>query len=129
LGRFLADLGACYRELPQLWRGDPDYSGFTWLDPDDRDHSVYAYIRRDGERVAIVILNLTPVPRHDYRVGAPLPGRYRLALSSDDQRYGGSGFGLVDTVDSEADAWQGQSHSFRIGLPPLGAVILTHQPD
>jgi 1,4-alpha-glucan branching enzyme len=129
LGRFLADLGAAYRELPQLSRGDPDLAGFSWLDPDDRDRSVYAYFRRDAGRVTVVLLNLTPVPRHDYRAGAPLPGRYRLTLSSDDQRYGGSGFGLVEAVQTDAEPWQGQPHSFRIGLPPLGAVLLTHEPD
>ncbi|MBA3258286.1 MAG: 1,4-alpha-glucan branching protein GlgB [Gemmatimonadales bacterium] len=129
LGRFLADLGARYREQPELWRGDPDPAGFFWLDADDRDHSVYAYVRRDDARATVVLLNLTPVPRHDYRVGAPLPGRYRLSLSSDDTRYGGSGFGLVDAAHTEPEPWQGQAQSFRIGLPPLAALLLTHEPD
>ena len=128
LDRFLADLGAVYRERPELWRGDPEFSGFTWLDADDRDHSVYAYLRRDGDRAAVVLLNLTPVPRHDYRAGVPLAGGYRLLLSSDDPRYGGSAFGLVDRVTSEEQAWQGQPLSIRIGLPPLGAVVLAHEP-
>jgi 1,4-alpha-glucan branching enzyme len=129
LARFVADLGALYRERSELWRGDPDPAGFTWLDADDSDHSVYAYLRRDGDRTAVVLLNLTPVARDDYRAGVPLPGRYRLLLSSDHHQYGGGGFGLVDRVDSEAEPWQGQPLSVRIGLPPLGAVILGHEPD
>jgi 1,4-alpha-glucan branching enzyme len=129
LARFVADLGALYRERSELWRGDPDPAGFTWLDADDSDHSVYAYLRRDGDRTAVVLLNLTPVARHDYRAGVPLPGRYRLLLSSDHHQYGGGGFGLVDRVDSEAEPWQGQPLSVRIGLPPLGAVVLGHEPD
>ncbi len=129
LARFLDDLGARYRERPELWRADPDPAGFLWLDADDRDHSVYAYVRRDGERATVVLLNLTPVPRHDYRVGAPLSGRYRLSLSSDDPRYGGSGFGLVDAAHTEPEPWQGQPQSFRIGLPPLAALLLTDEPD
>jgi 1,4-alpha-glucan branching enzyme len=127
--RYVADLGTLYRERSELWRGDADPAGFTWLDADDRDQSVYAYLRLDGERVSIVVLNLTPVPRHDYRVGAPRPGRYRLVLSSDDTKYGGSGFGLMDAVASEPRAWQGQAQSFRIGLPPLGAIVLSHESD
>jgi 1,4-alpha-glucan branching enzyme len=74
-----------------------------------------------------VLLNLIPVPRHDYQVGAPLAGRYRLVLSSDDAMFGGSGFGLVDSVRTDATPWQGQPHSFRIGLPPLGALLLAHE--
>jgi 1,4-alpha-glucan branching enzyme len=127
--RFLADLGAVYRRYSALWRCDPDLEGFRWLDADDRDHSLYAYIRRDGDAVVLVLLNLTPVPRPDYRVGAPLPGRYGLVLSSDDPAYGGSGYGLADTLATEPVAWQDQPASLLVSLPPLGAVLLAHQPS
>jgi 1,4-alpha-glucan branching enzyme len=127
--RFLADLGSVYRDRSELWRCDPDYAGFTWLDADDRDRSIYSYLRRDGDRVIVVLLNLTPVPRHDYRCGAPREGRYRLLLSSDDPSYGGSGFGLVSEVRAEPVAWQNQPASFLIGLPPLGAVLLAGDGD
>jgi 1,4-alpha-glucan branching enzyme len=129
LRRYLADLSAVYRARPELWRGDPDPEAFSWLDADDSAHSVYSFFRRDGDDVVIAILNLTPVPRHDFRVGAPRPGRYRLLISSDADIYGGSGFGLVDGTDSEPVAWQRQADSFRIGLPPLGALLLAHVPD
>jgi 1,4-alpha-glucan branching enzyme len=128
LMRFLGDLGAVYRERSELWRGDPDLDGFRWLDADDRDRSVYAYMRRDGDQVMLVLLNLTPVPRPGYRAGAPLPGRYALVLSSDDSRYGGSGYGLDAELESEPVEWQHQPVSVRISLPPLGAVLLAHQP-
>ena len=128
LDRLLADLGTLYRERSELWRADPEPAGFTWLEPDDREQSIYAYLRRDGARTAVVLLNLTPVPRHDYRAGVPLPGTYRMLLSSDDPRYGGSGFGLVDRVETEPQPWQGQPLSVRIGLPPLGGVLLAYEP-
>jgi 1,4-alpha-glucan branching enzyme len=129
LCRYLADLSAVYRAHPELWRGDPDPEAFSWLDADDSAHSIYSYFRRDGEGVVIAILNLTPVPRHDFRVGVPRPGHYRLLISSDADIYGGSGFGLVEGTDSEPVAWQRQADSFRIGLPPLGALLLAHVPD
>ena len=50
-------------------------------------------------------------------------------LSSDEIGFGGSGFGLVDFVETEPSPWQRQPHSFRIGLPPLGALLLTHEAD
>jgi 1,4-alpha-glucan branching enzyme len=127
--RFLADLGRLYRERPEFWREDPDYSGFQWLDADDRDHSVYAYLRRDGGRSVVVLLNLTPVPRPGYQAGAPAEGRWSLLLSSDAPQYGGSGYGLVEDVRTEPTPWQHQPVSFRIDLPPLGAVVLAHEPD
>jgi 1,4-alpha-glucan branching enzyme len=127
--RFMADLGAVFRARAELWRADPDHSGFSWLDADDRDHSIYSYFRRDGDRILLVLLNLTPVPRHDYRSGAPRAGRYWMALSSDDPKYGGGGFGIVPELRAEPTAWQNQPASFRIGLPPLGAVLLAHDPE
>ncbi len=128
LERFLEDLGAVYRGRSELWRTDPDLAGFRWLDADDRDHSIYSYIRRDGDRIVVVLLNLTPVPRHDHLSGAPNAGRYTMLLSSDDPKYGGGGFGLVPEVIADATAWQNQPASFRIGLPPLGAVLLAYDP-
>jgi len=127
--RFLADLSAVYLARPELWRGDPMPESFAWLDADDRDHSIYSFFRRDGDGVVVALFNLTPVPRRDFRVGAPRAGRYRLLLSSDAVTYGGSGFGLVDGADTEPVAWQRQAASFRIGLPPLGAVLLAHDRD
>ncbi len=128
LMRFLGDLGAVYRERSELWRRDPDLEGFRWLDADDRDQSVYVYLRRDGDKVTIVLLNLTPVPRPGYRAGAPLPGRYALVLSSDEQQYGGSGYGVEREFETEPAEWQHQPASLRVSLPPLGAVLLAHQP-
>jgi 1,4-alpha-glucan branching enzyme len=127
--RFLADLGRLYRERPEFWREDPDYSGFQWLDADDRDHSVYAYLRRDGGRSVVVLLNLTPVPRPGYQAGAPAEGRWSLLLSSDAPQYGGSGYGLVEDVRAVPIPWQHQPASLRVDLPPLGAVVLAHEPD
>ncbi|MEO7986553.1 MAG: 1,4-alpha-glucan branching protein GlgB, partial [Gemmatimonadales bacterium] len=128
LTRFLADLAAVYRARPALWRGDPDPDTFAWLDADDALHSIFSFWRRDGEEVVIALFNLTPVPRHDFRVGAPYAGRYQLLLSSDLHSYGGSDFGLVESVETEPVPWQHQPQSFRIGLPPLGAVLLAREP-
>jgi hypothetical protein len=52
-----------------------------------------------------------------------------MALSSDDPKYGGGGFGIVPELRAEPTAWQNQPASFRIGLPPLGAVLLAHDPE
>jgi 1,4-alpha-glucan branching enzyme len=127
--RFLADLSETYRSRPELWRGDSVPESFAWLDPDDRQHSTYSFLRRDGNGIVIALFNLTPVPRHDYRVGVPRAGSYRMLLSSDADTYCGSSFGLVERVETEDVQWNYQPVSFRIGLPPLGAVLLAWEPD
>jgi 1,4-alpha-glucan branching enzyme len=124
---FLEEIGRLYRETSCLWRRDPDPDGFQWIDCDDAEHSIYCYERRDGERRALVVLNLTPAPREDYRVGAAVAGRWRRVFCSDDRRYGGSGFETLAEAWTEPVPWHRQQQSLRLRLPPLGALVLAHE--
>jgi len=122
--RFMERLAAVYREHPALWRSDGDPSGFRWIDCNDRAHSIVSYERRTEGGHAVVVLNLTPVPRDDYRIGAPVAGAYVELLSSDAAEFGGSGYGTYARVETEPLAWHGCGQSMRLRLPPLGAVVL-----
>ncbi len=124
LARFLTDLGALYRASPALWRHDHGPEGFAWIDCTDRDNSIISYIRRDGDDHMVVVLNLTPVPRDDYRIGAPAAGRYTVRLSSDAREYGGSGYQTPPAFKTESVAFHGYPQSLRLVLPPLGALVL-----
>ena len=124
LARFLEDLGRLYRESPCLWRWDHDPAGFSWIDCSDAENTVLAYRRSDGDATLLVVLNLTPVPREDYRVGAPAAGRWRIRLASDDPRYGGSGWWLPPAFESEPVPAHGHAQSLRLRLPPLCALVL-----
>ena len=53
------------------------------------------------EEQVLVAFNMTPVPRFDYRVGAPDEGYYREILNSDAVEYGGSGLGNLGGVELE----------------------------
>ncbi len=145
--RLVGDLNAAQAAVPALWTGDDDPGAtFWWLDPDDGAHSVFAFCRKavaddggslDGPieswpegSVAAVVANLTPVPRHGYRLGVPRAGAWRVVLCTDDRRYGGSGHELVPSGGSalevdEATPWQGQPGSLLLTLPPLSVVVLT----
>jgi 1,4-alpha-glucan branching enzyme len=125
LQHYMGDLGRLYRELPELWRKDPDPEGFAWIDCSDRDNSVVSYVRRDGARHVVVVLNFTPLPRENYRIGTPQAGVYATRLSSNDLRYGGSGPEALPEVHTEPVPFHGQEQSMRLRLPPLGALILT----
>jgi 1,4-alpha-glucan branching enzyme len=124
LARFLAALGALYRDQACLWRGDPDGTSFAWIDCTDRDGSVVSYQRRDGAAHVVVALNLTPVPRPEYRIGMPSAGRYRILLDSDAANLGGSGYLTLAAVETESVPWHGLQQSAVLPLPPLGALIL-----
>ena len=124
-GRFAAKLGALYKNEPALWREDPSWEGFSWIDVSDKENSVISYVRRAGKSHAVVVLNLTPVPRERYRIGVPGGGTYDRVLSSDDQEWGGSGYGAFNSIEAEGGPFHGYSQSIEITLPPLGALVLT----
>ncbi len=122
---FLAELGRLYRATPALWRSDPQPESFEWIDCNDKDNTVLSFLRRDGNDVAIVVLNFTPVPRPEYRIGVPLPGRYVEKLSSDDLRFGGSEFETLSVVEADPVPTHNRPYSLKLRIPPLGGLILT----
>jgi 1,4-alpha-glucan branching enzyme len=124
LGRFLEDLGRLYLATPALWAADPEPATFAWIDASDVEASVFSYLRRAAEQVAVVVQNLTPVPRHDYRLGVPLSGRWREALNSDSEHYGGSIVGNYGVIEASDQPWHGQPASVQLTLPPLASLIL-----
>ena len=122
--RFMERLGRLYNDTPALWQRDPDPEGFAWIDAADRENSVFAFVRVDGDDHRVVVLNCTPVPRHDYRVGAPVAGSYRVVFNTDDVEMGGSGAGSTGLVHTEPTPFHGRERSMRLVLPPLGVLIL-----
>jgi 1,4-alpha-glucan branching enzyme len=82
-----------------------------------------SFLRKNDDEHAVVVLNFTPVPRENYRVGVPRPGRYREILNSDSQYYGGSNVGN-DFVDAEPAPCMDQPCSIVVKLPPLGGIVL-----
>jgi 1,4-alpha-glucan branching enzyme len=123
-GSFVARLGRLYRDLSPLWQRDHEPEGFAWIDCSDRDNSVVSYQRRSDDGHAVVVLNLTPVPREGYRIGAPRQGRYELRFSSDDVELGGSGYDVARTVATDPISYHGHEQSLLLRLPPLGALVL-----
>ncbi len=125
----MRDMNHIYKNEPALYEVDFDGAGFQWIDCNDASQSVLSFIRRDKNGGAVVVaLNLTPVPRHDYRLGVPVAGHYNEIINTDSELYGGSNIGNGDGVDSENYSWMNQYHSILITLPPLSCVIFKPMP-
>ena len=131
LQAWVKDLNHFYREQPALWQVDFDGAGFSWIEANDADHSVYSYIRfaADDKDFLVVILNCTPVIREGYRVGVPQAGYYEELLNSDAEVYGGSNVGNLGGVESEEVSSHSLPHSIRLRLPPLAILILKPRLD
>ncbi|MEZ4366529.1 MAG: 1,4-alpha-glucan branching protein GlgB [Kofleriaceae bacterium] len=126
IARWITDLNHAYRNLPALHRRDCEPAALTWLVGDDRDASVFVYLRTGGadDAPVVVLLNATPVPRPGYRIGVPRGGRWRELLNSDADLYGGSGLGNLGGVDARPDPCRGQPFTVDVLLPPLACVVL-----
>jgi 1,4-alpha-glucan branching enzyme len=114
-----------YRERHELHASDHEWQGFQWLDLNNANDSVFAFLRRasaDAEPL-LCVFNCTPIPRNNYLLGVPLPGRYRKILDSDDPAWGGSGYSNQYTVDAEAETWAGFTQRIHIHLPPLAVTF------
>ncbi|HET6632202.1 MAG TPA: 1,4-alpha-glucan branching protein GlgB [Rhodanobacteraceae bacterium] len=121
--RLVRDLNRSAAARDVLHSSDADATAFSWLDHNDAEASVFAFLRRGrGGGALVAVANLTPVPRHGYRLGVPHGGRWREVLNTDAGVYGGSGLGNGGGLGSEAQAWQGQPHSIIATLPPLAVV-------
>lgn len=121
----------CVKGLNNLYRSegalfDKQFSpeGFEWIDTSDRGNAVIVYARKgfNEKENLFVVLNFTPVPHSNYRIGIPAAGTYVEVFNSDKQEYWGSG-ALNGEVFTQAIASHGKENSIELTLPPLGAIV------
>ncbi|MCK5727768.1 MAG: 1,4-alpha-glucan branching protein GlgB [Methylococcales bacterium] len=119
----IKDLNKLYVKHPSLFHYDFDHEGFEWVDCHDVQQSVISYRRKAAGEELIVILNFTPIPRENYRIGVPIAGTYVEVFNSDSTYYGGSDVGNSQVM-TDAEAWMNHPHSIELTLPPLAAIVL-----
>ena len=126
--KLVGTLNRLYRETEALYETEFSHEGFEWIDCHDASQSVLSYLRksRNGKSVAVV-LNFTPVPRENYRIGLPQAGRYIERLNSDSTYFGGSNMGNWGGLVTEPVPWMGQAQSVTLTLPPLAALVLERE--
>ncbi|HET7705703.1 MAG TPA: 1,4-alpha-glucan branching protein GlgB [Thermoanaerobaculia bacterium] len=132
LQRWVEDLNRTYRDTPALHEIDVSPDGFEWIDCCDNEQSIVSLLRRSRSKPddeVIVVLNFTPVPRHNYQIGVPRGGHWREILNSDAPLYGGSGQGNLGGVDAAPIPLHGRRWSVNLTLPPLGAVFLVNERE
>jgi 1,4-alpha-glucan branching enzyme len=117
-------LNRLYREYPQLHASETSWEGFRWVEVDNRDESVFAFLRQgEGGSPLIVALNATPVPRPNYHLGVPESGVYRKILDSDDPAFGGSGYSQQAHAAADTPGWHDFPARLCVNLPPLAVTI------
>lgn len=124
----LAEMNSVADEFPALWRRDQDPAGFQWLDADDAEHSMYAFLRWDDHGAAAVacIANFTPIARPAYRAGLPWTGEWEPVLDTDAASWWGSGHRPIGEITAtDVESWQGQPASALLDIGPMSMVWLS----
>ena len=93
------DLNKLYSSEKAMHELDCEPRGFEWRLQDAAEASILAHERLSdcGERI-LVVTNFTPVPHEEFRLGVPHKGTYQLLLNTDDNKYHGSGFEVLNSV-------------------------------
>jgi len=115
--QLVRDLNRLYRDTPALHARDCEADGFEWLVVDDREASVFAWLRKaPGHKPVAVVSNMTPAAHDHYRLPLPHDGMWREVLNSDAAVYGGGGQGNLGAIAATGGAAQ-------VILPPLSTIM------
>lgn len=124
---FFRDLAQVYRHHDALFKYDHQPKGFEWLIVDDRDQSVFAYIRRSDKETLVIVLNMTPNVHETYEVGVPFAGHYVELLNSDKDIYFGSNQYNGVPLKSEKSKKNQFEYIIKPKLGPLSGMIFKYQ--
>ena len=123
--RLSKDLNHLYQNEASLHL-DHSGHGFEWISYDDSANSILAFVRKSkcGLEHAIAVVNFTPVPQGNYRIGVPQAGRYQVIFNSDSPEYAGSGYVKTDEFITANIASHGKNQSIELQVPPLAGILL-----
>ena len=114
-----------YNKYPCLSENDNNWKSFEWINADDKDRSIYSYVRKseNGRNNILVVLNMTPMERKDYQIGVDKKKKYKLLLNSDDVDFGGNGGTIPKEITAKAVKCDNKPYSLTFDLPAYGAAL------
>jgi 1,4-alpha-glucan branching enzyme len=119
-------LNELYTSQPALYELQFDPAGFEWIDLQHRSESVMAF-KRKGKNPAgdiVVIINATPVVRHDWKISVQGKPNWQEIFNSDHQDFWGTGVVYNPAIPSVCVDAQNNWYELTLQLPALSAVVL-----
>jgi len=120
------DLNLLLRNEPAMYENQFNIYGFEWVDLNHPAECVVAYRRKgkNPEDDLLVILNLTPVVRYDWKVYTYGKTQWSEIFNSDDKKYWGSGDVFNPEILTTPVNKNDNMYEINVHLPPLGAIVL-----
>ena len=114
-----------YTSNPCMYEQDTSWAGFEWINADDRDRSIFSFVRKskNGKNNLLFVINFTPVAREDYRVGVPKNKTYKLVLNSEDPKFNGTDKDRKESYRAVKKECDGRQYSIAYPLPAYGVAV------
>ena len=124
LQAYVRDLLMMYRKYKALYANDSGYEGFSWINANDADRSIFSFIRWSptGRDNLVFIMSFTPVAHPDFVFGLPEKKTLKLILDSGSVKYGGD-HNVPDTYKALEGECDNQPYHVAYDLPPFGAAV------
>jgi len=121
---FVKDLNLLYKNTPALYEKGFSTDGFEWINYEDNENSVIAFIRKGHDEIndIIVVCNFTSVFRKDYKIGVHRKGFLKQMLNSDYKKYFGTGKSNPSKITIKAIPRDNKPYSASVDLPPLSII-------
>ncbi len=123
---FVRDLNTLLREEPALYQKQFKEEGFEWITLNHRADAVIAYRRkgRNPSKDILVVLNLMPEPRYNWKFYVSGKKSWKEILNSDSKIYWGAGDVYNPDIDTILVDKKNKVYEINLHLPPLGVLVL-----
>jgi 1,4-alpha-glucan branching enzyme len=122
----VSGLAHLLKKEPALFEKQFESEGFEWLDLNNRSESVISFKRKSSKpnEELIIVLNMTPKERVNWKVNVPEQEIWVEIFNSDDVRYWGTG-NYMNTVLQLPELVNNDAHyQLTLTLPPLAGIVL-----
>ncbi|MDE3182117.1 MAG: 1,4-alpha-glucan branching protein GlgB [Bacteroidota bacterium] len=126
LKTFFKDLNNLFTSNPAFYELQFDRKGFEWVDLDHRNECVMAYMRKGKKRKddLLVIFNMTPVERYDWKITVYEKITWKQIFCSDDAKYWGTGKFSNQEINTTVVDKKNNVAEIKLNLPALSAIVL-----
>ncbi|NLB20173.1 MAG: 1,4-alpha-glucan branching protein GlgB, partial [Clostridium sp.] len=123
---YIKEINELYLNHKALFEVDHSYEGIDILDADNKNESMFTFIRKgkNPKDFLVIICNFTPVERQNVKVGVPFEGQYEELLNTELSKYGGSWDYSQESYETSEKSVNGKEYSLEVIAPPLSVLIL-----
>ena len=118
-----------YKTMPALKDFDHSPDGFEWINNLDKDRNILSFARKAAkdEDTVVCVFNFSNIEQ-EIRVGAPLRGKYKLVVNSDDKEFGGKDLTNPKPQQVSEIGSDGREYSVLVKIAPLSFKLYKYVP-